>query len=75
MMCFASVAKESMERWLPVIAQLATVHVQWSGSTLTVWGSAFAPEGEWIWPLCIGFYAQLMILTKNVLLMAIFAKN
>ena len=38
-------------------------------------GLSFAPEGEWICPLCIGLYAQLMILTKNVLLMAIFAKN
>ena len=51
-----------------------TVHVKWSGSTLTVWGSPLLQRVNG-YALFVSVYAQLMILTKNVLLMAIFAKN
>ena len=56
-MCFASVAKESMKRLLPVIA----LYVQWIGSTLTVWGCPVLQ--------------RVSNFDKNVLLMAIFARE
>ena len=43
-----------MERWLPVIA----LYVQWSGSTLTVWGYPCAQESEWFWLLLMTIFAR-----------------
>ena len=39
-----------------------TCPVEWF--QLDCLGLSCAPEGEWICPLCIGLYAQVMILTK-----------